>query len=199
MTDGSSSDDLAAKRGLETDVYQPAEDSHLLAEAAVERVVASDTVLEVGTGSGYVAASVAEETGARVVGSDLNPHACRQARARGVEAVRADFTEPFRDAAFDFVVFNPPYLPEEPLAARDDWMETALTGGETGREVTEKFLDGVGRVLAPGGQVLLLASTLAGVEEVAEYAGEQGFSAVAVRDESFPFETLTILALHPEE
>lgn len=193
-----SDESLAERRGVETDVYQPAEDSHLLAEVAVERVDAADTVLEVGTGSGYVAATVAEETGARVVGSDVNPHACRQARARGVEAVRADLTEPFRDDAFDVVVFNPPYLPEEPVAARDDWMERALTGGETGREVTEAFLDGVGRVLAPDGVVLVLASTLSGVEEVAEYAGERGFSAAAVRDESFPFETLTILALHPD-
>ncbi|GGL54808.1 HemK2/MTQ2 family protein methyltransferase [Halocalculus aciditolerans] len=197
--DAETSDALAERRGVETEVYQPAEDSHLLAEVVVERVDAGDTVLEVGTGSGYVASSVAAETGARVVGSDVNPHACRQARERGVEAVRADLTEPFRDGAFDAVVFNPPYLPEEPVAARDDWMETALTGGETGREVTEVFLDGVGRVLAPGGVVFLLASTLSGVDEVAEYAGECGFSTAAVRDESFPFETLTILALHPGE
>ncbi|GAA0308005.1 HemK2/MTQ2 family protein methyltransferase [Halarchaeum salinum] len=188
-------DDLAARRGVETDVYDPAEDSRLLADTACEEVAADDLVLDVGTGSGYVAATVGEETGARVLGADLNPHACRRACDAGVEAVRADLVAPFRTDTFDVVTFNPPYLPADAAAARDDWMEVALTGGETGREVVEAFLDDVERVLAPGGYVLLLVSTLTGVDDVVDYAGERGFSAVALADHSFPFETLTVLKL----
>lgn len=187
--------DLAGRRGSETTVYQPAEDSLLLAETAVEEVDGRDSVLEVGTGSGYVAATVADEAGASVVGSDLNPYACLQARDRGVPVVRADLVSPFRDGAFDVVLFNPPYLPRDEDAARDDWMEVALSGGETGREVVEPFLDAVGRVLASDGFVLLLVSTLTGVEEVVEYAGGRGFSAAAVREESYSFETLSVLKL----
>ncbi len=186
--------DLADRRGVETEVYQPAEDSMLLADAAVAELAADARVLEVGTGSGVVAERV-RDAGANVVASDVNPHACRQARERGVPAVRADLVAPFRDGVFDAVLFNPPYLPEDPAAERDDWMEVALTGGETGREVVEAFLDDVARVLAPDGYVLLLVSTLTGVEEVVAYAGDRGFSAVALRDESFPFETLTVLKL----
>ncbi|WP_435095818.1 HemK2/MTQ2 family protein methyltransferase [Halarchaeum sp. P4] len=187
--------DLAARRGVETEVYDPAEDSRLLADVACEEVAGDDTVLDVGTGSGYVAATVEEETGARVVGCDLNPHACQRARDAGIEAVRADLTTPFADGALDVVLFNPPYLPADAAAAREDWMEVALTGGETGREVIEAFLDDVGRVLAPEGYALVLVSTLTGVEEVVDYAGERGFSCVALADESFPFETLTVLKL----
>jgi len=150
-------------------------------------------VLDVGTGSGFVASSVAAATGARVVGSDVNPHACRRARDAGVEAVRADLLAPFRADVFDAVLFNPPYLPADPRATRDDWMEVALTGGETGREVAVAFLDDVGRVLAPDGCVVVIASTLMGVEEVVTAAGEHGFSASALAEESFPFETLTAL------
>lgn len=187
--------DLAARRGIETEVYDPAEDSRLLADVASDAVESDDTVLDVGTGSGYVASTVAAETGARVVGSDLNPHACRRAREAGVAAVRADLVAPFRDGAFDAVLFNPPYLPADAAAAREDWMEVALTGGETGREVVEAFLDDVGRVLAPSGYALVLVSTLTGVDEVVEYAGAHGFSAAALADRSFPFETLTVLKL----
>jgi len=186
---------LADLRGEQEQVYQPAEDSQLLADAAADVLADDDLVLEVGTGSGYVAATLAAETGARVVGSDLNPHACRQAAGRGVEAVRADLVSPFRDGAFDAVVFNPPYLPTTPAEAGDDWMEVALSGGETGRVVIEPFLESVGRVLAPDGVVLLLVSTLTGVDEVVDLAAAQGFSAVALVDESFPFETLTVLEL----
>ena len=190
-------DDLAERRGVETEVYQPAEDSHLLAEAVVADGVAG-TVVEVGTGSGYVAERVAAETDASVVATDLNPHACEQARERsehGVQVARADLVEPFRDGRLDAVVFNPPYLPADEAAARNDWMEVALTGGEDGRAVIDPFLDDVGRVLAPDGAVYLLVSSLTGVDAVVDRAASNGFSAVALRDESFPFETLTVLKL----
>lgn len=184
--------DLADRRGIETEVYQPAEDSRLLAEAAVSHCNPADLVLEVGTGSGYVAATVQDEVGARVVGCDLNPHACAQARERGVEAVRTNLTDGFRDGVFDVVLFNPPYLPTDPDAEWDDWMEIALSGGETGREVIDPFLDAVGRVLAPDGDVLLLVSTLTNLDAVRERAASVGFAAETVHEESYPFERLTI-------
>jgi release factor glutamine methyltransferase len=193
--------DLADRRGVETEVYQPAEDSGLLATAALEVIDDCDRVLDVGTGSGYVAGTVAEETGADVVASDVNPHACEQARERAAEAgvdisvVRADLVAPFRNGAFDAVLFNPPYLPASEEVERDDWMAVALSGGESGRAVVDPFLDVVGRVLAPGGVVCLLVSTLTGFDEVTARADDRGFSTETVVEESYPFETLSVLAL----
>jgi release factor glutamine methyltransferase len=186
--------DLAERRGLETTVYGAAEDSHLLASAASEAIEPGWFVLDCGTGSGYVGERVAE-TGARVIASDLNPHACLRAREQGLEAVRADLLAPFRASVFDAVCFNPPYLPTDPDNEWDDWMEVALSGGESGRAVIDPFLDGVGRVLAPDGVVLILVSSLTGVESVIERAEREGFSAVATHNESFPFETLTVVKL----
>jgi release factor glutamine methyltransferase len=192
MTDDSTAD-LAARRGMETTVYQPAEDSRLLAEAAVEH--ASGRTLEVGTGSGWVAERIAAETDATVVASDYNPAACRQARDRGLAVVRADLVAPFRAGSFDTVAFNPPYLPTDPDNEWDDPMERALSGGESGREVIRPFLDTVGRVLRPGGVVLLLVSSLTGFETVVAHAETRGFGVETVAQESYPFETLSILRL----
>ncbi|MFW5937947.1 MAG: HemK2/MTQ2 family protein methyltransferase [Halanaeroarchaeum sp.] len=189
--------DLAERRGIETDVYEPAEDSVLLAETAVAEIEPSDLVLDVGTGSGFVGGRIRDDVGARVVGSDVNPHACRRARDVGLDAVRADLVAPFREGVFDVVTFNPPYLPANAEAARDDWVEVALTGGESGRAVIDPFLDGVGRVLASDGFVLLLVSTLTGVDAVVERAGDRGFSSVALAETSFPYETLVVLKLIP--
>ncbi|WP_224335287.1 HemK2/MTQ2 family protein methyltransferase [Haloprofundus halobius] len=191
-------DSLADRRGVETHVYQPAEDSGLLAKAAVEH--ARGRTLEVGTGSGWVAAKVAEETDADVVASDLNPHACRQARKRaagetGFDVVRADLFSPFADGAFDTVLFNPPYLPTDPDNEWGDWMEVALSGGESGRKLIDPFVDGVGRILASGGQALLLVSSLSGYDEVVRRAEDRGFEVDVVAEESYPFETLSILRL----
>ncbi|WP_251330131.1 HemK2/MTQ2 family protein methyltransferase [Haloplanus pelagicus] len=188
--------DLAARRGAERAVYQPAEDSRLLADAAVGHV--RGRTLEVGTGSGWVAERIAAETDAEVVASDPNPDACRQARERGIPAVRADLVGPFRTGSFDAVAFNPPYLPTDPDNEWDDWMERALSGGESGRAVIDPFLDTVGRVLRPDGFVLLLVSSLTGFESVVARAEANGFEPTRVRQESYPFETLTVLRLDRE-
>jgi len=191
---------LRERRGVER-VYPPSEDSGLLAAAAAARV--DGLVLEVGTGSGWVAERVSGAAD-RVVGSDINPHACRAARERGVEAVRADLVSAFPADTFDAVLFNPPYLPDLPVdhpegePFGDDWMGRALSGGDTGREVIARFLDDVDRVVVPGGTVLLVVSTLSGFEEVVSLAERAGFGHERVRDESYPFETLTVLALSPE-
>jgi len=175
-------------------VYQPAEDSMLLAEAATERVGTGDRALDVGTGSGVVGERLSE-AGASVVAADLNPHACRAARDRGLEAVRADLVAPFSGGTFDIVAFNAPYLPTDPDREPEDWQAVALSGGQDGREVIEPFLDAVGRVLAPGGEVVLLVSTITGVDAIVERAGENGFSAAVLAEESHPYETLTALLL----
>lgn len=176
-------------------VYQPAEDSRLLAATAMNFVGPEELVLDVGTGSGYVAARVAEETGAQVVGTDRNPHACRQARERGIEAVRADLVTPFRDGVFDAVLFNPPYLPTDPDHEWGDWLELALSGGENGRRIIEPFVLDVPRVLAPGGRAFLLLSTLTGVDAVRNSARSEGLTTEVVAEESHPFEKLLVLRL----
>ncbi len=188
---------LEERRGMETDVYQPAEDSHLLAEAVCTslEVDRGELILEVGTGSGYVAAQIAEQTAARVIASDLNPHAVSQASAADLETVRADLVSPFGDDVFTAVAFNPPYLPTDPDNEWDDWMERALSGGEDGRALIDPFLETVGRVLAPGGHVYLLVSSLTGYEDVLAVADRQGFDHTVVAEESFPFETLSVLEL----
>jgi len=189
--------DLADRRGMETDVYQPATDSRLLAEASIDRLSARSPgrVLEVGTGSGYVAEELQETLRWDVIASDLNPNACRAAHDRGIDVVRGNLVEPFDAETFDAVVFNPPYLPTDPSVERDDWMEVALSGGPSGRAVIEPFLETVRRVLTPGGVVLLLVSSLTGLSDVTELAGDAGFSAIEVTTESFPYESLTVLEL----
>ncbi|MDD1716860.1 MAG: 50S ribosomal protein L11 methyltransferase, partial [Methanoregulaceae archaeon] len=69
-------------------VYQVAEDTLLLLEAAQEEVRPGELVLEIGTGSGHIASTISGI--ARVMATDINPHAVRHARMKGVEVVRAD-------------------------------------------------------------------------------------------------------------
>lgn len=185
---------LAERRGMPT-VYQPAEDSGLLAETAAERIGAGDDVLEVGVGSGYVAERVREETAATVVGCDVNPDACRAARQRGIDVVRSNLLDAFVPRSFDVVLFNPPYLPTPEAMEWDDPLEDALSGGEDGRRLIRPFLEDVGRVLRPEGRVYLLVSSLTGLDAVRELATEAGLTAREVADEPFPYERLVVYEL----
>lgn len=171
------------------DVYPPSEDTFLLRDAAVDEARPDDFALEVGTGSGVVAEALADET-RRVVATDVNPAAVRAARERGVQAVRTDLVAAL-DGSFDLVVFNPPYLPSTDETP-DDGMARALGGGETGREVAERFLDDVPRVLASGGRVLIIASSLSGIEE---FEDREGYEVERVATDRYFFEELVVLRL----
>jgi release factor glutamine methyltransferase len=74
-------------------------------------------------------------------------------------------------------------------------MDVALSGGETGRAVIEPFLDTVSRVLRPGGIVLMLVSTLTGLDDIEIRAREAGFEVEQVAEESHFFERLVVLKL----
>ncbi|PSP93305.1 methyltransferase [Halobacteriales archaeon QS_4_62_28] len=197
MTDETSEEDdtgqpsLADQRDVGT-VYQPAEDSDLLARTAREAAKADDCALDLGTGSGYVAEALAD-VGADVVASDLNPGACRQAADRGLAVVRGDLLDPFVDDAFDLVTFNPPYLPTAPNEEWDDWMEHALSGGEDGRRLVDPFLNEVERVLALGGRIYLLISSLTGIGDVQRYADDRDLAGRIVAQEKHPYERLVVI------
>ena len=161
-------------------VYSPEADTVLLLDAARAEVNPGDRVLEVGTGSGLIAAEIAKIT--RVTATDINPHAVISARDTGVDVVRTDLFTGIR-GPFDLVLFNPPYLPTQPEERMDDWLEYALDGGESGRLVIERFARNVGDILAPGGRILLLISSLTGISEVQGLFAGRGYSSAIARQQ----------------
>jgi len=159
-------------------VYLVAEDTLLLLQAAQEEVRPDELVLEIGTGSGHIASTLSGT--AKVVATDVNPHAVRHARMKGVDVVRADLFDGI-SGRFDLILFNPPYLPTGEGERIDDWFEYALDGGESGREVIERFVVQASSALAPGGRVLLLISSLTGENEVVRTLHESGFCVEVVK------------------
>jgi len=171
-------------------VYQPEADTYLLLDAARGEVRPGDRVLEVGTGSGLIAAAMRK--GARTIATDINPHAAIAAQKAGVDVIRCNLLDPIR-GKFDLVLFNPPYLPTEPHERIDDWLEYALDGGKTGRATLERFAADVKRVLAPGGRILVLISSLTGPDAVKELFATHGLHAELIREERVEDETLLVL------
>ena len=173
-------------------VYQPEADTFLLLRAAKAEVRPGDRVLEVGTGSGRIAAALVQDCD--VVATDINPHAAFCARKEGLEVVRCDLFSGLR-GRYDLILFNPPYLPTKKEERIDDWLEYALDGGTTGREVIARFAAAVDGVLAPQGRILLLVSGLTGIEEVCRLFARTGFTCTGVAKETVEGELLVVLRI----
>jgi release factor glutamine methyltransferase len=153
-------------------VYQPEADTYLLLEAVQKELKPTDRILEMGTGTGYIGSHLSGH--GYLLVADINPHACLAAKKNGLEVVRTDLFDGIC-GKFDLVIFNPPYLPTQDDERIVDWLEYALDGGPEGRSTITRFVRGVRSVLDPGGRVLLLLSSLTGVDEVARLFQDQSF------------------------
>lgn len=172
------------------DVYEPAEDSFLMIRAALAEVRESDYVLEIGTGSGIVSMCLMDH--AKVVATDINPHAVKSARLNGVEVIRTDMFGGI-GGKFDLIIFNPPYLPASEDEKADGWIECAWDGGRNGRAVINRFLSQVDEYLKGGGRILLLISSLTGIKQVGEKMESLDFTVDEVLSEKHFFERLVVL------
>lgn len=127
-------------------------------------------VLDLCTGSGVIAAVLAEELpGAAVTASDysLDALAVAQANLRRhgleerVRLLCADLLTAFKPAPlFDLIVSNPPYIkaddiPRLQIEVRDWEPHLALSGGPSGMEIIEAICTGAVQLLRPGGWLFL--------------------------------------------
>ncbi len=179
----------------EGETYDPGDDTFLLLRAALKEVKPTDCVLEVGCGRAVISGEVAK-IARRVIAVDINPHAVRIAKNKGLEAVRTDLFKGLK-GRFDLVLFNPPYLPTSYEEKVDGWINYAYDGGPTGRDTIDRFLEGLKDHLKTEGRALLLVSSADGIEEVLSKASAEGFEAFETDDgpEKFFFEQLYVFKL----
>lgn len=172
-------------------VYRPREDSYLLKEFLEKKDLEEKTCLDIGTGSGILAITMAK-TGADVTAIDIDPEALEYATERAEEEGLSNeikfmesnlFENIVRGQEFDLITFNPPYLPKEKGVKNDK----TWSGGENGVEATEKFLENVNNYLKDQGEALVILSSHSEIEELIE-----NYSLEVVEKEKTWFETLYI-------
>jgi release factor glutamine methyltransferase len=182
-------------------VYEPAEDSFLLATYASGL---SGRILEVGCGCGIVSLSAAKASQANsVLGMDINPQAvaCAQANAWANGIKNASFALSDLFAAipasqkFDSILFNPPYLPTtraERLSSPDE--NAAYDGGASGLDAFKKFIAQAPGHLAEEGRVAVVATSLgSGIEKTLFALEKQVGPAEILAQESFFFEKIALI------
>lgn len=174
-------------------VYRPQEDTHLLCDAMLAAPVpARGRVLDIGTGTGALALRAARAGAAEVVALDVSRRALVTAwvnarlRRLPVRTRRGDAGEvadrpPL--GRFDLVLANPPYVPwpgEGRRCLRWD-------AGPDGRAVLDPLCAGVPELLAPQGFLLLVQSTLCGVDRTEDRLRGSGLKTSVVARRHLPF------------
>ena len=132
------------------------------------RRVERPSILDVGTGSGVIAVTLALELrGARVCATDVSAAALEVAKANAerlgvgdrIAFRRGDLALPFAGEPFDAVVSNPPYVPSGELArlapeVRDHEPRVALDGGPDGLDAYRGLAACLADVLTERGELI---------------------------------------------
>jgi release factor glutamine methyltransferase len=148
------------------DVLIPRPETEHVVEVALRVARGARRILDIGTGSGALAVTLALETGAAAFATDISTAAlavaAENARCLGaaVHFIACDLADAFTAHAMDLVVSNPPYIStadREGLQreVRDWEPHVALFAGENGLALYERIVAGTPRVLSPGGWLVM--------------------------------------------
>ncbi len=132
------------------DVLVPRPETELLVEAAIAFLTNGGTLLDIGTGSGCIAISVAKQTSAEVIATDISPSALSIARQNSEQHhVEISFVQSDLLAGIDgsqltnkpiVITANLPYVPEaerHPSTAREP--AAAIFSGADGLDHYRRF------------------------------------------------------------
>jgi len=152
-------------------VLIPRPETELLVETALQLLQPDALVIDVGTGSGAIAVSLARHLPqGRVFATDLSQEALRVARENAVgnsvsvRFYQGDLLTPLKGVvpfgAADLIAANLPYIPSAdlaklPLSVREYEPALALDGGEDGLELYRRLIPEAALFLKKGGYLLL--------------------------------------------
>jgi len=175
-------------------VLIPRPETELLVDRVLETLPPSGTMLDLGTGSGAIALTVAcHRRDARVTATDISPAAlevamrnARRVDAANVEFVLSDLFSALAERRFDVIAANLPYVPEEDrpgLAPEVALCEPALAlfAPDGGFAVIDRALDALPDHLGPGGRAIFELDPRQS-SRAAEKLAALGFAAAIRRD-----------------
>ena len=142
-------------------------------------------ILDLGTGSGAIAVSIAcERPLSEVTAVDVSEAALAVARENAnalapgnVDCLQGSWTEPVRDRVFDLIVSNPPYVraDDEALARLQHEPQAALVAGADGLDAIRVLAADCADIMRPGG-VLLIEHGFDQADDVAALLAAHGWT-----------------------
>ena len=169
-------------------IYEPSEDSFLLAEQ-VKKYARNKSVLDIGSGSGIQAFTALENGAKDVLAIDINRSAVKELRKKGLNAVQSDLFSNVK-GKFYLIIFNPPYLPFD--SREDNESSKVTSGGKKGDEIIIKFLRQVKDYLDDKGIILLVVSSLTPQKRIIKIFKEEGLTKKVLANKKLFMEELQV-------
>ncbi|MFZ3056511.1 MAG: peptide chain release factor N(5)-glutamine methyltransferase, partial [Smithella sp.] len=173
------------------DVLIPRPDTEVIVEETLEICRKLDSseinILDIGTGSGAIALTLATEiSNARIVATDISAaalalakkNACALKLDNKIDFCQGNLFEPV-EGVFDIIVCNPPYISAQdyddlPAGVKDYEPSIALLAGKSGLEFYEKLIYQAAEFLQKNGWLLMEIGAKQ-ENEVQEIIEESGF------------------------
>ncbi|MFV9456748.1 HemK2/MTQ2 family protein methyltransferase [Rhodococcus sp. NM-2] len=175
-------------------VYRPQRDTWLLAEVLAARDLGPGSrVLDLCCGTGVLSVEACAAGAGWVTAVDVSRRAAistwlnAKLHRRTIRVVRGDLVDSVRTLRFDVVVANPPYAPATNDGRPGRVLARAWDAGVDGRAVLDRICSETPDLLAPGGTLLLVQSTLNGVDKTRAMLEERGLRVDVVASEDVPF------------
>ena len=174
-------------------IYEPPDDSFLIAEE-VKKLAKDKNVLDVGTGSGFLAKCALNAKARSVTGLDINKEAIDKLKKEKNEIrfIHSNLFDKIKKK-FDLIIFNPPYLPLD--KNEDKESRLATTGGKKGDEVILRFLKQSKKHLEDKGIILLLLSSLTPRNRIENIFKELGYKHTQLSKKDVFFESLEVIKI----
>jgi release factor glutamine methyltransferase len=174
------------------DVYSPAEDTFLLLRNLKKL---QGDILEIGTGSGIVSIYLAKENKKKkIYASDISKKAIENAKINAqlnlvkIKFILSDLFKKIPKKKFDFIIFNPPYLPTEKNEKINGPINYAFDGGKKGDRVIKIFLKKAKDFLKDEGAIFLVVSSLIDLNKLEYFIKKLGYTYKKIDQEDFFFE-----------
>ena len=135
------------------DVLSPRMDTERLVEIVLKETKPKQSVLDLGTGSGAIAITIAKNSKTKVTAVDISDLALKVAKQNAknnnvkVNFIKSNlFDNLSRFSKFDIIVSNPPYIPTKDIDGLDVEVKNydpilALDGGESGYNFYERIIE----------------------------------------------------------
>ncbi|MCL7393050.1 MAG: methyltransferase [Thaumarchaeota archaeon] len=180
---------LAIKLYEDKRVYRPLSVSKLMANCITLR--GGEHVLDLGTGSGFLAIVASKLGAGSCVATDISPDAVAIARANAelnavynIDVRQGNLYEPVENERFDLIISNPPMTPSP------RHLKPETYGGPDGRIVLDAVLKGAKDHLKPGGRLLIPTISIIGIDVTARMLTQLGMSYRCVGCAVVPFSRL---------
>ena len=148
------------------DVLIPRPETEEVVSEALKYINSTSKVLDIGTGSGVIAVTVAKKKACNVTAVDISESALEIAKQNAknnnveVEFIKSDLFEAIGGRKFDVIISNPPYISEKEYQSlmpevKDYEPRLALVAEENGLKIYKQIIKDASKHLNKNGKIVL--------------------------------------------